>query len=103
MHYSSEDESDNDSDDVSRGRPSPRLVSKYPLEEAYSGEASHWSEATYTPYTSQSDYLQLLPQDETYSSDAFFEVFSGRQKKASANSMTQISLLNDKVRSRIRL
>lgn len=43
------------------------------------------------------DHFQYFPTDEGFSSDMFFEVFSGRQKKASTNSMTQISLLNDKV------
>ena len=58
----------------------------------------HWEdEAVYNPLRS-ADHFDYFPVEEGFSSDMFFEVFSCKQSKSSTNSMTQISLLNDKVR-----
>mgnify|MGYP005994226759 CR=1 FL=1 len=59
--------------------------------------SQHWAkDKTYNPMRDV-DHFDYFPDHERYSADMFFEVFSARQKKPSANSMTQISLLNDKV------
>ena len=56
----------------------------------------HWDSKTFNPLQNI-DSFDYYPQDDSLSADMFFEVFSSRQKKSSGNSMTQISLLNDKV------
>ena len=56
----------------------------------------HWDSKTYNSLQ-KIDNFDYYPKDDSLSADMFFEVFSSRQKKSSGNSMTQISLLNDKV------
>lgn len=101
--------SDSDfSDSVSSNEPKlldiPQMAEDILSEDAHSGigvqtyiRSQNWAtQETYNPLNFI-DHFQYFPTDEGFSSDMFFEVFSSRQKKASTNSMTQISLLNDKV------
>ena len=62
----------------------------------------HWNSGTFNPLQ-RVDHFEYFPNDDNLSSDMFFEVFSAKQKKSSTNSMTQISLLNDKVRNVIKM